>query len=149
MPFPQSNVVSAEFLAPYGQAPVRGLAYRVGGASFEFYSNSDIAMRLDPGLRDFAVAPNSADVRIDVDWTDNLEIPSSTPVFQSGGLWSLFEESGGYRFYFSAPNLGPSPYKAAWFDKKFSRGLLLLFREYFAAGEPIYPLEYPLDELLM
>ena len=84
-----------------------------------------------------------------MEWTENLEIPSGEPLFNSGGLWRLFEESDGYRFYFSTPYLGASPYKAAWFDPEFKRGHLVLFRPYFDARKAIYPLEYPLDELLM
>jgi hypothetical protein len=149
MPFAQSNVICSESSLPSEKGRERGLAFRVGGTSFALFTDGNMAMKLDPGLVDFAVSPNSADVRIQVDWTDDLEIPLDTPLFQSGGLWSLFEESGGYRFYFSAPSLGPSPYKAAWFDPKFRRGHLVLFRSYFDAEQPIYPLEYPLDELLM
>jgi hypothetical protein len=149
MPFVQSDIICAEAAVSSIPDQELGLAFRVGGTCFEFFSYGNMAMKLDPALRDFAVAPNSAGVRIQVDWAEDLEIPRDTPLFQSGGLWSLFEESGGYRFYFSAPNLGPSPYKAAWFDPKFRHGHLLLFRPYFDQDQPIYPLEYPLDELLM
>jgi hypothetical protein len=125
------------------------LAFRVGGTSFGLFSDGKIEMALDPGLRDFIVEPSLGDIQIQVEWTDNLEIPSGEPLFNSGGLWRLFEESGGYRFYFSTPYLGASPYKAAWFDPEFKRGHLFLFRPYFDERKPIYPLEYPLDELLM
>jgi hypothetical protein len=126
----------------------RHLAFRVGGTSFGLFSD-DMAMALDPGLRDFEIEPPGGDVQIQVAWTDRLETPAGVPLFNSGGLWSLFAESGGYRFYFSTPFLGASPYKAAWFDREFRRGELVLFRPYFDLRKPIYPLEYPLDELLM
>jgi hypothetical protein len=129
--------------------PQRHLAFRVGGTSFGLSSDDDMAMALDPGLRDFEVEPPGGDVQIQVAWTDRLETPAGVPLFNSGGLWSLFAESGGYRFYFSTPFLGASPYKAAWFDREFRRGELVLFRPYFDLRKPIYPLEYPLDELLM
>jgi hypothetical protein len=129
--------------------PRRHLAFRVGGTSFGLSTDDDIAMTLDPGLRDFEIEPPGNDVQIQVCWTDRLETPAGVPVFHSGGLWSLFAESGGYRFYFSTPFLGASPYKAAWFDREFRRGELVLFRPYFDLRKPIYPLEYPLDELLM
>jgi hypothetical protein len=125
------------------------LAFRVGGTSFGLFSDGKIEMALDPGLRDFIVEPSLGDIQIQVEWADKLEIPSGEPLFNSGGLWRLFEESEGYRFYFSTPYLGASPYKAAWFDPEFKRGHLLLFRPYFDERKPIYPLEYPLDELLM
>jgi len=106
-------------------------------------------MELDPELRDFAVPPGPADAQIRVKWDDTLAIPSSISLFDSGGLWSVFEENGGYRFYFSTPSLGPNPYKVAWFDRTFRSGEVALYRPYFDTNLPIYPLEYPLDELLM
>jgi hypothetical protein len=129
--------------------PARDLAFRVGGTSFGLFSDDDIAMALDPGLRDFEIAPPGDDIQIQVSWTERLETPVGVPLFNSGGLWSLFAESDGYRFYFSTPFLGAAPYKAAWFDPEFRRGELVLFRPYFDLRKPLYPLEYPLDELLM
>ncbi len=144
-----SEIVCAESFAEAKQNLAQRLAFRVGGTSFGLFSEEDIEMVLDPGLRDFEIEPTSSDIQIQVSWTDALDAPLGTPLFNSGGLWSLFAESGGYRFYFSTPFLGASPYKAAWFDPEFRRGELVLFRPYFDPRKPIYPLEYPLDELLM
>jgi hypothetical protein len=129
----------------------RARAFRVGGTSFQVFSEEQIEMALDPVLRDFEIEPSSegGDIQIQVSWTDTLETPAGVPLFNSGGLWSLYPESGGYRFYFSTPYLGAAPYKAAWFDPEFRRGKLVMFRPYFDPGKPIFPLEYPLDELLM
>ena len=125
------------------------LAFRVGGTSFGLFSDEDILMALDPGLREFEVEAGGSDIEIGVSWTDQLELPGGEPLFNSGGLWRLYPESGGYRFYFSTSFLGTSPYKAAWFDPQFRRGELVLFRPYFDPAKPVCPLEYPLDELLM
>jgi hypothetical protein len=143
-----SEISSAEGFAP-AKPPSQRLAFRVAGTSFGLSSDDDIAMSLDPGLRDFEIEPAIGDIQIQVSWTDRLELPTAAPLFNSGGLWSLFAEAGGYRFYFSTPFLGATPYKAAWFDSEFKRGELVLFRPYFDLRKPIYPLEYPLDELLM
>ncbi len=144
-----SDIVVAEAFERSKSNERQRLAFRVGGTSFGLFSDGNVEMALDPGLRDFIVEPSLGDIQIQVEWTDRLEIPSGEPLFNSGGLWRLFEESGGYRFYFSTPYLGSSPYKAAWFDREFTRGHLVLFRPYFDERKPIYPLEYPLDELLM
>jgi hypothetical protein len=132
-------------------ATARTLAFRVGGTSFRVFSEDAIEMALDPGLRDFEIDPScdGGDVQIQVSWTDKLEIPTGTPLFNSGGLWSLYAEAGGYRFYFSTPYLGAAPYKAARFDPDFRRGELVMFRPYFESRKFVFPLEYPLDELLM
>jgi len=127
----------------------RRLAFRVAGTSFNLSGGRDVRMVLDPALLAFAVEPNSEGVEIGVNWTDNVAVPARAPIFHSGGLWSLYQESGGFRFYFSTPRLGSAPYKAAWFDSEFSQGEVVLVRRYFDEERPIYPLEYPLDELVM
>ncbi len=144
-----SQIIDASSFATLRPA-AHSLAFRVGGTSFGLWSE-DVGMVLDPGLRDFEIAAgfDAADVEIHVSRVDRLELPDGVPLFNSGGLWSLFAESGGYRFYFSTPFLGAAPYKAAWFDPEFRRGEVTLFRPYFDPRKPIYPLEYPLDELLM
>ena len=148
MPFATPEIGSSECFTGARPGEQR-LAFRVGGTSFGLFSNDEIVMALDPGLRDFEVDEAQSDIEIEVSWTDRLELPAGEPLFNSGGLWKLFAESGGYRFYFSTSFLGASPYKAAWFDLKFRRGKLVLFRPYFDPAKPICPLEYPLDELLM
>jgi hypothetical protein len=124
-------------------------AYRVGGISFGLISGADMTPVLDPSLDRFAIGPGSCDVQIQLDWQEKLGLPGTAPLFRSGGLWTLFEESDGYRFYFSTPSLGPMPYKTAWFDPEFRRGHVALCRQYFDTARPICPMEYPLDELLM
>jgi hypothetical protein len=130
------------------RSEVRRIAFRVADISFNL-SGDDVRIALEPGLELFASAPAADGVKIEVGWTDLPTPPSQELLFHSGGLWSAFEESGGYRFCFSAPSLGTAPYKTAWFDREFTRGELTMFRPYFDAEPPIYPLEYPLDELLM
>jgi hypothetical protein len=148
-PVSQSEIVSAGSIARLGDDGMQRLAFSVGGTSIVISTDEEIQMALDPGLHDFAVEPGAGDIQVRVGWTEELEVPQQSPLFHSGGLWQVFEEPGGYRFYFSTPFLGASPYKSAWFDSDFRNGRLLLFRPYFDARRKIYPLEYPLDELLM
>lgn len=54
-----------------------------------------------------------------------------------------------YRFHFTTRALGPVPYKIASFNRDFTAGEVCLHRPYFDAAQIIYPLEYPLDELLL
>jgi len=145
----RADVNSLDARGNLAQRAKQGLAFRVAETCFNLSSGSDMRLALEAGLQSFAVEPRPDGVEIAVDWTDSLALPSCAPLFNSGGLWSVFEEAGGYRFYFSTPHLGAAPYKAAWFDRGFTRGELVLFRPYFDAELPVYPLEYPLDELLM
>ncbi|MGB2622509.1 MAG: hypothetical protein WA857_02545 [Candidatus Acidiferrum sp.] len=125
------------------------LSYQIGGITFSLEAEGDL--RLAPGreLAAFAVEPSYSDVTLRIAWADSLEVPRSTLLFHSGGLWSLFAEESGYRFSFLAPVLGRTPYKEAWFDSEFRTGRVLLSRRFFDSQRPVYPLEYPLDELLM
>jgi hypothetical protein len=125
------------------------LSYRIGGITFGLRAEGGLRLTPERDLRAFAVESGSCDVNLQVAWADSLQVPRSTPLFHSGGLWSLFAEPSGYRFSFLAPLLGMTPYKEAWFDTEFCSGRVMLSRRYFDTERPVYPLEYPLDELLM
>jgi len=125
------------------------LSYQIGGITFGLQAEGDLRLTLEKELRTFAVTVDSCDVNLHVAWADSLAVPQATPLFHSGGLWSLFAEPTGYRFSFLSPLLGMTPYKEGWFDPEFSSGRVLLSRRYFDTQRPAYPLEYPLDELLM
>jgi hypothetical protein len=128
---------------------VSRLSYQIGGISFGLQAEGELLLTPERELRAFAVKPGSCDVSLRISWADSLRVPSSALLFHSGGLWSLFAEPSGYRFSFLSPHLGMTPYKEAWFDPEFRSGRVLLSRRYFDTERPVYPLEYPLDELLM
>jgi hypothetical protein len=125
------------------------LSYRIGGITFGLEAEGALLLTPERELAAFAVEAVSCDVNLQVSWADSLRVPNSTLLFHSGGLWSLFAEPSGYRFSFLAPMLGMTPYKEAWLDSEFRSGRVLLSRRYFDTDRPVYPLEYPLDELLM
>jgi hypothetical protein len=125
------------------------LSYRIGGITFGLQAEGELLLTPERELSAFAVEPGSSDVSLEIAWADSLRVPSSTLLFHSGGLWSLFAEPSGYRFSFLSPLLGMTPYKEAWLDSEFRSGRVLLSRRYFDTERPVYPLEYPLDELLM
>lgn len=125
------------------------LSYCIGGITFGLQAEGELRLTPERELSAFAVEPGLCDVSLQVAWTDSLRVPTSTLLFHSGGLWSLFAEPSGYRFSFLSPLLGMTPYKEAWLDPEFRSGRVLLSRRYFDTDRPVYPLEYPLDELLM
>lgn len=128
---------------------VARLSYRIGGVTFGLHAEPGIRIALEKELRAFEVESDTCDVNLQIGWADSLEIPNSNLLFHSGGLWSLFAEPSGYRFSFLASLVGMTPYKEAWFDSEFRSGRVLVSRQYFDSDRPVYPLEYPLDELLM
>jgi len=128
------------------------LAVSIGGFSFGMWCAKDLRAALDPEHERFQLAelPRCAcHFELDIAWSDRLTLPSGTPSFSSGGLWSAFVTETGTKFYFASPSIGPAPYKAAWFDPGFERGHVVLNRSSFPADAPVHPLEYPLDELVM
>jgi hypothetical protein len=127
-------------------------AIEIGGLSFGIWCAGDVAVAADPEHAPFLIATapiHSCDIELDVSWAEALELPPASPAFASGGLWSAYLVPTGTEFYFSSPVVSSSPYKAAWFDPAFARGHVVLSRCAFQAGSPIFPLEYPLDELVM
>lgn len=144
----QFNALKGNESRPHHRT-LSSIAYAVGGIRFGLDAPCGVQLALDSELRAFACATESCDVNLQISWADSLEAPRSTPLFHSGGLWSLFAESIGYRFSFLSPLLGRTPYKEAWFDTEFRTGRVFLSRRYFDTDQPVYPLEYPLDEVLM
>jgi hypothetical protein len=127
-------------------------ALRIGGYSLGLWCERGMPVALDPEHKPFAISPagqEACDVELEIGWTDALQMPSASPAFTSGGLWSAFTGSTGTKFYFSSPSLGVAPYKAAWFDPSFQRGHVVLNRSCLPANEPVFPLEYPIDELAL
>lgn len=128
------------------------VTFRVAETCFGVFGRADFPLRLDLSLREFAVAgdsPAACDVRIHVRWTDRITRPAGEATFDSGGLWSVFRYGSAQQFYFSTPILGAEPYKTLRIDSAFKRGELLFRRDCFDVTSAMYPLEYPLDELLM
>lgn len=145
-------VASNPAVAPQGKVAAPGvsrIAMCVGEVSFGISSEVGVRLALEPGLTEFASTNPFCDVEIDALWADHLELPAIAPCFQSGGLWSAYEEPAGLSFYFQSAHLGSTPYKKAEFNASFTHGRVSLLKRYFDPELPVYPLEYPLDELLM
>jgi hypothetical protein len=111
----------------------------------------------EPGLRltaEGAVARFAVETKPSSDLTLRARtaiIPGphdDAPVFDSGALWKLFRHGDEFVFRFSSPFFGPAPYKIARVNRTFSEGEVVLHRPYFNDACAIYPLEFPLDELL-
>ncbi len=102
----------------------------------------------DAGLHEFLVADAPCEMEFEAAWSEDFGPPPGDLVFESGGLWQLFQDGEGYCFRFTTSYLGARPYKQARVSRNFRRGRVELAREYFPADRGVNPLEYPLDELL-
>jgi hypothetical protein len=88
------------------------------------------------------------DIEVSAEFVENLTPYRGESLFDSGAVWRVYPRNGGFAFDFATGFLGSNPYKRLLTDRNFSSATLLLNRELLAAHAPIFPLEYPTDELL-
>jgi hypothetical protein len=90
----------------------------------------------------------AAEVSINTTWGEMNEGTEGRLLFDSGSHWQLYEVESGYQFRLAGPMSGWRPYKLARFNRDFTSGEILCSRDYYGEDEPLYTLEYPLDEVL-
>jgi hypothetical protein len=124
----------------------------VGGVTLRVTSDDRrLASPPEGSLAGFAVGPRPADVEIHAAWSDTPSARDGRVLFDSGGAWQLVDAGGEFLFTFQSSIGGPHPYKTARFNRSFTSGRVELYRPHFdqqPAAVP-YPLQYPLDELVM
>jgi hypothetical protein len=131
------------------------LALDIAGLTIELGSEGDLSMVAEGAARKFVRADvpgggRAPDVKLRAVWGEPVEPPAADLLFDPGkGLWRLYRRGQKNHFVFTAPLLGPHPYQAATFNQDFTDGEIEIRRDAFAHRLPVYPLQYPLDELLM
>ncbi|MFX0202529.1 MAG: hypothetical protein ACFFCW_41005 [Candidatus Hodarchaeota archaeon] len=108
-----------------------------------------LKMRAEGVMKHFMANEGEPDIEIKARWGNLRRQSDRTKVFDSGALWQLYSDNGSYIFQFNSPALGALPYKVASFNRDFTNGEVSINRSYFDLDQHIYPLEYPLDELLL
>jgi hypothetical protein len=109
-----------------------------------------LRLRADGALQHFIVKGSDPDAAIEAGWTDlSVEKPWGRKIFDAGAVWQLYEQDDSYFLLFRSPVSGSSPYKMALMSREFSAGKVLLNRSCFDSEQPVNPLEYPLDELII
>jgi len=138
-----SDMASAELVGMYRSS------IQIGNVSIGLSADSADDIELTREMKRFRTAPTDCDIDISVQWTDRLRRTGGRKLFDSRSIWELHEEDDDFVFDFSTPALGDQPYKRLSVDRGFSAAHLWLNRECLPAGRRVYPLEYPLDELLV
>jgi len=129
--------------------PCTSLCFRIAGISVALTSGDpDLELAIEGDSGKFLVEDRNPDVRVLATWGDVGGVSRGRKVFDSGGLWRLYRESGAHRFSFTSPVLGALPYKEAVFRDDFTSGEVILSRRSFCHSPAVSPLQYPLDELL-
>jgi hypothetical protein len=126
------------------------LNFRIGDITFALTSDDPgLKLEVQGPVRHFLVEGGEPDVRLRAAWGGSCAPATGEKLFDAGTLWQLYRQDQRYVFRFGAPGFGPEPYKTASFNAEFTCGEICLRGGCFRSNEPVYPLEYPLDELLM
>jgi hypothetical protein len=121
----------------------------VGDITLSLCGNSPEDILIPEPLSWFLENNRSANIEVFAEFVSDL-LPQRTGwVFDSGALWRVFHGGEGFVFDFVSVVLGSNPYKRLLVDKTFSSAQLLLNRSLLGGYAPIFPLEYPTDELLI
>jgi len=125
------------------------MAARIGGISLGATAVAGGPLLLpDAQISDFLVLDRKCDLEFEVGFGGRYDSDPGKLVFDSHGLWKLFRNTDGFCFRLTSDAIGNLPYKQAIVSPDFKSGRIEMSREYFAADQPLDPLEYPLDELL-
>lgn len=108
-----------------------------------------LALAAPEAVARFRSAISSADIVVGAQWSERLPLDGGTVRFDSGGLWQLLDDGSRFSWIFTSPKFGSAPYKVAVLDHDFTAGDVHLNAACFDRSAPIYPLEYPLDELIV
>ena len=93
------------------------------------------------------ITQETADVFLSVEMVDLSSFSLNSPVFDSGGPWSLYNISGKWVMPICFPP-GSEPKLVARFEEDFRHGEILINSRN-QNLDSIFPLAYPLDEVLM
>ena len=121
----------------------------IGEISVGISGGSEKDICLDEEMSLFRAAAPFSDIEITVERVRQLQPLTTRKYFDSGSVWTIHEDGDGFAFDFTTPVLGENPYKRLCVDRQFSRASVLVNRQYFADDSRIYPLDFPLDELLI
>lgn len=132
-----------------GAAGTTGYTLGVAGLGVRVVSNSPLLSLAAQGAsRAFVSHAGTPDLCLVVSLRPLDPIPEGRLVFDSGGVWQLYEKRGRYCYRFLDRRAGTTPYKEAWLTPGGSAGEVFLDPEFLSPGQPVDPLEFPLDELL-
>ena len=122
----------------------------IGGATTLLTSRDpELTLTVPPSVARFVAHGADGDIKVHAQWRAEASPVHGRLLFDSGGLWQLHDTGGQLAWSFTSPKFGPTPYKTAIFERDFSAGEVYLHRPYFDVSAPIYPMEYPLDELVL
>lgn len=122
---------------------------RIGDVSFVVSAKSSNLAALRPELQAFACEFCEPDIAIDVEWADYLDRRLGARKFDSGAVWTAFDQGAGLTFDCEVSFLGSNPYKRMHVSDDFTTARVLLNRALLPYDKAACALDYPTDELLI
>ena len=130
--------------------PLDELFISIGNITLRIASEEpDLKLYADGTKEKFLVRGGNPDVDLSVAWRHLVHEPIGTKLFDSGSIWQLYRQDEFNIFRFTSLAYGSNPYKLASFNHDFSTGTVYLHKPFFPPTQPIDPICYPLDELLL
>lgn len=128
----------------------QGLLLRIANITINLTADSpEMNLKVGGDIEKFLTEEREADVRVRASWGDLSKRICEKKLFDSGVLWQLYCDNESYLFRFALSPSDSLPYKTASFNHEFTTGEVILHPSYFDQNQHVYPLEYPLDELLI
>ncbi len=121
---------------------------QIGGLSLGFAAHG-MDFHLESDHKNFLIPSQSCEIEIEMFWAQSLSTARGKKLFDSGAVWSLYENNNEFVFDFVTPSLGSEPYKRLHINHGFSRGRVFFSRDCCSNPERLQVLEYPMDELIV
>jgi hypothetical protein len=110
---------------------------------------AQMKLHVDGASQKFIVRNAEPDLTLEAKWDDLSRRPlNGDKAFSPDAVWALHRSNGKSIFAFYSSAFGSVPYKIANLEEDLSRGEIALHSRYFNLANSVYPLEFPLDELL-
>jgi len=124
------------------------LTVRVADVTVSFISRGIPLEVSDPYPR-FLVQDGKADILMRVHYGALPRVALGEKLYDTGTYWKLHRGQGKLVFSFASPFLGPVPYCLAVVSQDFSQGDLYFRARPDDPEQALYPMQHPIDELLM
>ena len=125
-----------------------GELIRIGGIGIGLrYADLSLRRNLSDTVSRFSVSSGETEVRVTIDAMTLPLPPSGRLLFDSGAVWRAYDDRGGFRIDCRSEPFGDVPYKAAFFDRDFREGRILMRSD--AMSDSMHAIDYPLDEVIV
>ena len=136
------------FVAP-DESPGATSSLALSIAAFTIAVNSDeLSLSTTGAISRFETSSPLADLRLHASLGTPAVPEGAVTLFDSGGVWRLLRDDSGLIVVLEADVFEASPYLTAKLDFGISRGDIVIYPSV-SRETSIYPLDYPLDEVLL